>query len=54
MPTEPIPALKKTACHTDVGAFYEAPLAIDAIASHAGLPQLVMPVGQVNGMPASQ
>jgi amidase len=53
MPTVPIPALKKTASHADVGAFYEASLAINAIASHGGLPQLVMPVGQVNSMPAS-
>lgn len=53
MPTVPIPALKKTASHAAVGAFYEASLAINAIAGHAGLPQLVVPAGQVNGMPAS-
>jgi amidase len=53
MPTVPVPALRKTSSRAAVGAFYEAALAINAIAGHAGLPQLVMPVGRVDGMPAS-
>ena len=53
MPTVPMPALKKNATGAMLGAFYEASLAINAISGHAGLPQLVMPVGQVDGKPAS-
>jgi len=52
-PTVPMPALRKTSSQAAVGAFYEAALAINAIAGHAGLPQLVMPVGRVDGRPAS-
>jgi amidase len=53
MPTVPVPALKKTASRAAIDAFYEASLAINGIAGHAGLPQLVLPVGQVDGKPAS-
>ena len=53
MPTVPVPTLRKTSSRAAVGAFYEAALAINAIAGHAGLPQLAMPVGQIDGKPAS-
>jgi amidase len=53
LPTVPLPALEKSASRAVTGAFYEAALAINAIAGHAGLPQLVMPVGRVDGKPAS-
>jgi amidase len=53
LPTVPLPALKANAGRAAIGAFYEAALAINAIAGHAGLPQLVMPVGRVDGKPAS-
>ena len=53
LPTVPVPALKKNANGATLEAFYEASLAINAIAGHAGLPQLVLPVGRVDGKPAS-
>jgi amidase len=53
LPTVPLPALGKSASRAAIGAFYETALAINAIAGHAGLPQLVMPVGRVDGKPAS-
>ena len=53
LPTVPLPALKKNATGAMLGAFYESSLAINAIAGHAGLPQLVMPAGRVDGKPAS-
>ena len=53
LPTVPVPALKKSAGGTVLAAFYESSLAVNAIAGHAGLPQLVLPAGWVNGAPAS-
>jgi amidase len=53
MPTVPLSALKANASRAAIGAFYEAALAINSIAGHAGLPQLAVPVGRVDGKPAS-
>ncbi len=53
LPTVPVSSLRKSASRAAIGAFYEAALAINSIAGHAGLPQLAMPVGQVDGKPAS-
>ena len=53
LPTVPVPALSKSAGGAALSAFYEAALAINAIAGHAGLPQLVLPAGRVDGAPLS-
>ncbi|MGV7209139.1 amidase family protein [Oxalobacteraceae bacterium A2-2] len=53
LPTTPSTALPKNADGAARGAFYAAALAINAIAGHAGLPQLVLPAGEVGGKPAS-
>jgi amidase len=53
MPTVPVPALRKDAGHAALAAFYASSLAINAIAGHAGLPQLVLPAGRVDGKPVS-
>jgi amidase len=53
MPTVPVPALRKDASGAALSAFYEASLSINAIAGHAGLPQLVLPAGRVDDKPLS-
>jgi len=53
LPTVQVPSLPKGASGAALSAFYEVALAINAIAGHAGLPQLVLPAGRVNGAPAS-
>jgi amidase len=53
LPTVQVPSLKKDASGAALSAFYEVALAVNAIAGHAGLPQLVLPAGRVGGAPAS-
>jgi amidase len=53
LPTVPLPSLRKDASGAALSAFYETALAINAIAGHAGLPQLVLPAGRVAGAPVS-
>lgn len=53
LPTVPVPSLRKDASGAALSAFYEVALAINAIAGHAGLPQLVLPAGHVAGAPVS-
>ncbi len=53
MPTTPTTALPMDASEAERGAFYGAALAINAIAGHAGLPQLTIPAGTVDGKPAA-
>ncbi|MHA4867295.1 amidase [Duganella sp. PWIR1] len=52
LPTTPTTALALNASAESRNAFYAAVLAINAIAGHAGLPQLTIPAGEVNGKPA--
>ena len=53
VPTVPSLPLLKTANGEERGAFYGKALAINAIAGHAGLPQLAAPAGEVRGSPLS-
>lgn len=53
LPSTPATALKKTASNDERAAFYGAALAINALAGHAGLPQLTIPAGLLDGKPAS-
>ncbi|MGY4161231.1 amidase [Bradyrhizobium sp. USDA 4461] len=51
IPTAPSPALRKDANGEEIGAFYQRALALTSIAGHAGLPQITVPVGLVDGCP---
>jgi amidase len=51
IPTAPSIALRKGASEEDIGAFYQRALALTSIAGHAGLPQITLPVGRVDGCP---
>jgi Asp-tRNA(Asn)/Glu-tRNA(Gln) amidotransferase A subunit family amidase len=50
-PTAPCPALPLSATAAQRSAFYATALAVNALAGHAGLPQLTMPAGIVDGAP---
>lgn len=52
LPTTPTTALPLHADTATRNAFYSAALAINAIAGHAGLPQITIPAGEVDGKPA--
>jgi amidase len=51
IPTAPCIALRKDASGDEVGAFYSRALTLTSIAGHAGLPQLTVPAGRVDGCP---
>jgi amidase len=51
VPTTPRVALRKDAAPSDYADFYRRALTITSIAGHAGLPQLTIPVGDVDGCP---
>jgi amidase len=51
MPTIPATALKKDAGQEARAAFYQTALALNAVAGHAGLPQLTIPVGRLDQDP---
>lgn len=51
IPTGPCIALRKDASDEEIGAFYPRALTLTSIAGHAGLPQLTLPAGQVDGCP---
>lgn len=51
MPAAPGVALPLNASGEQRGAFYERALALGALAGHAGLPQIVLPLLQVDGLP---
>ncbi|MBK4735184.1 amidase [Noviherbaspirillum sp. DKR-6] len=53
VPTTPRTALPRNASGEERAAFYQAALAINAIAGHAGLPQLTLPAGTVDGKPVA-
>jgi len=51
LPAAPGVALPLDASAEQRGAFYERALALGALAGHAGLPQIVLPLLQVEGLP---
>jgi len=51
VPTTPRVALRKDAAPSEFSDFYQRALTITSIAGHTGLPQLSVPVGDVNGCP---
>jgi amidase len=51
IPTTPGRALPKTASAAEVGSFYATALPLNAIAGHAGLPQVTLPAVQFDGCP---
>jgi amidase len=51
IPTAPSIALRKNASGAEIGAFYQRGLTLTSIAGHAGLPQITLPVGEVDGCP---
>lgn len=52
LPTTPRVALRKDAAPEEFSDFYQRGLTLTSIAGHAGLPQLSVPVGEVDGCPA--
>lgn len=50
-PTAPCIALPLDAPAEQRGRFYQTALAINAIAGHAGLPQVTLPAGEIGGAP---
>jgi amidase len=51
VPTAPSIALRKDAAGEEIGAFYQKALALTSIAGHAGLPQVTLPMAQVDRCP---
>lgn len=51
IPTAPGIALRKRAAGDEIGAFYQKALTLTSIAGHAGLPQVTLPVDEVDGCP---
>lgn len=51
VPTTPRVALRKDAPPAEFGDFYQRALTITSIAGHAGLPQITVPAGTVDGCP---
>ena len=49
LPTTPGPALLKVAIEAERADFYTRALAINALAGHAGLPQLTLPLATIDG-----
>ena len=47
IPTTPGPALAKSAPPDEISSFYRLALPLNAIAGHAGLPQVTIPVAQI-------
>lgn len=51
LPSAPCTALHRTATALQRSAFYERALTLSSLAGHAGLPQISMPLAQVDGLP---
>jgi amidase len=51
VPAAPTVALARDSDAQERGRFYSRALALGALAGHAGLPQVVMPLAQVQGLP---
>jgi amidase len=51
IPTTPGRALAKGTSAAEIGSFYATALPLNAIAGHAGLPQVTLPVARIEGCP---
>ncbi|MDR3467203.1 MAG: amidase [Xanthobacteraceae bacterium] len=51
LPTAPCIALRKDAAGLEISDFYRRALTLTSIAGHAGLPQITVPAGRVDGCP---
>jgi amidase len=51
IPTAPCIALRKNAAPQEISDFYRRVLVLTSIAGHAGVPQISIPAGRVNGCP---
>jgi amidase len=51
IPTTPGRALARGASGAEIGAFYATALPLNAIAGHAGLPQVTLPAARIEGCP---
>ncbi len=51
IPTAPCIALMKSAGSDEIGDFYSKALTLNSAAGHAGVPQVTIPTGSVNGCP---
>lgn len=51
IPTTPFPPLHKTASAEERTIFYRLALTLNSIASHAGLPQITLPIAEVDSYP---
>jgi amidase len=52
IPTAPCIALRIDAREDEIGTFYRNALTLTSIAGHAGIPQISLPAGEVEGCPA--
>ncbi len=51
IPTTPGPALARSAPPAEIASFYRSALPLNAIAGHAGLPQVTIPAARIAGCP---
>jgi amidase len=51
LPTTPTPPLSRQATDEERAQFYSVALALNAVAGLAGLPQLTLPLGELQGRP---
>jgi amidase len=51
MPTAPCIALRKDAAPSEISEFYRRALVLTAVAGHAGVPQISLPAGRIDGCP---
>ncbi|MGD9738704.1 MAG: amidase [Bauldia sp.] len=51
LPTVPVLPLRLDALRAEVGDFYRRALALGAVAGHAGLPQVTLPIAALDGIP---
>jgi amidase len=51
IPTTPGRALAKSASPAEISSFYRTALPLNAIAGHAGLPQVTLPIARIEGCP---
>jgi amidase len=51
MPTAPCIALRKDAPPSEISEFYRRALVLTAVAGHAAVPQISLPVGRIDGCP---
>jgi amidase len=51
IPTTPGPAPARSASSAEISSFYQVALPLNAIAGHAGLPQVTIPVAHTHGYP---